>query len=178
MPYDDLRGWETVTIQPGEHERRIVVGVDGSVPSKTALAWAIRQARLTGAAVDAVIAWEVPLTVRTPWPLTWTTDFRGLAEHLLADVIAEVPGTAGQVEIRPKVMEGDPARVLLEAAAGADLLVVGHRGHGGLVEALLGSVSQQCVHHATCPVAVIRGSLASPADEAAEHSGQPYMTPG
>jgi len=160
MPYDDLRGWETVTIESGEHEHRIVVGVDGSVSSKTALAWAITQARLTGAAVDAVIAWEVPLTVRTPWPLTWTTDFRGLAEHRLADAIADVPDAASQVEIRPRAIQGDAAQVLLDDAAGADLLVVGNRGHGGFAEALLGSVSQQCVHHATCPVVVIRDAVA------------------
>jgi len=168
-------------VPSGERDHRIVVGVDGSVPSKAALAWAIRQARRTGAAVDAVIAWQVPLTVRTPWPLTWSTDFRSLAEHVLADAMADaaVRDSADHVEITPKVMEGNPVQVLLEDAAGADLLVIGNRGHGGFVEALLGSVGQQCVHHATCPVVVIRGSLASPADEpAAEHPGHPYMTPG
>lgn len=106
--------------------------MDGSVPSKAALAWAVRQARLTSAVVDAVIAWEIPLAVRTPWPLTLSGDFRDPAERVLADAIAGVPGAAGQVEIRPRVMEGDVARVLLKAAAGADLLVVGNRGHGGL----------------------------------------------
>lgn len=156
-----------MTIEQGEHEHRIVVGVDGSGPSKAALAWAVRQARLTGAVVDAVIAWEIPLTVRTPWPLTWSTDFRELAGHLLADAIADVPAAAGGAEIRPQVIEGSAARVLLDAAAGADLLVIGNRGHAGFVEALLGSVGQECVHHATCPVVIIRGPLASPAEEPA-----------
>jgi len=144
---------------PVSSNRRIVVGVDGSDPSKVALVWAIRQARLTGAVLDAVIAWDVPQTMRAPWPLTWGTDFRGLAEHLLTDAIADVPDSADRVEIRPKTLRGNPAQVLLEAAAGADLLVIGNRGHGGFVEALLGSVGQECAHRATCPVVVIRGSF-------------------
>lgn len=56
-----------------------------------------------------------------------------------------------------EVVEGNTAAVLLKAAEGADLLVVGCRGHGGFVGALLGSVSQHCVQHATCPVVVVRG---------------------
>jgi nucleotide-binding universal stress UspA family protein len=155
--------------QQRDGEHRIVVGVDGSVPSKAALAWAVRQARLTGAVVDAVIAWEVPLTVRTPWPLTWSTDFRSLAENRLTGAVADVSEVAGQAEIRAKVMRGSAAQVLLEDAAGADLLVVGNRGHGGFVEAVLGSVGQECVHHAACPVVVIRNSLTGQVDEPAAH---------
>ena len=63
---------------------------------------------------------------------------------------------ASDVSMRSHVVEGNPARVLLDAVAGADLLVVGSRGHGGFAEALLGSVSQHCVQHAGCPVVVIR----------------------
>ena len=59
--------------------------------------------------------------------------------------------------MRARVVEGNAAQVLLDALDGADLLVVGSRGHGGFTEALLGSVSQHCVHHARCPVVVIRG---------------------
>ena len=54
--------------------------------------------------------------------------------------------------------EGNAAQVLLDASDGAELLVVGSRGHGGFTEALLGSVGQHCVQHANCPVVVIRGS--------------------
>ena len=76
-------GEETVTTHPsGEGERRIVVGVDGSVPSKAALAWAVKQARLTGATVEAVIAWELPATYGYPVPVPrhhrlWRTGRRG-----------------------------------------------------------------------------------------------------
>ena len=155
-------GEETVRTQPsGEGERRIVVGVDGSVPSKAALAWAVKQARLTGATVEAVIAWELPATYGYPVPVS-DMDYGGLAAEVLAGAIAKVSSADEPVKIRSTVAEGSAARVLLDASAGAELLVVGSRGHGGFVEALLGSVGQHCVHHATCPVVVIRDSLTGP----------------
>lgn len=155
-------GDETVTTQPsGEGERRIVVGVDGSVPSKAALAWAVKQARLTGATVEAVIAWELPATYGYPVPVP-DMDYGGLAAEVLADAIAGASSPGEPVKIRSTVAEGSAARVLLDASAGAELLVVGSRGHGGFTEALLGSVGQHCVHHATCPVVVIRDSLTGP----------------
>jgi nucleotide-binding universal stress UspA family protein len=148
---------DQVTQPQGEHERRIVAGVDGSASSKAALAWAIRQAGLTGAEVDAVIAWHYPAAYGSPVPDD--TDYSELAGKVVTDAIAEVSATAGPVKITSKVVEGNAAEVLLRESAGADLLVVGSRGHGGFVEALLGSVGQHCVHHATCPVVVIRDSL-------------------
>lgn len=64
--------------------------------------------------------------------------------------------------VHARVAEGNPAQVLIDASDGADLLVVGSRGHGGFTEALLGSVSQHCVQHAHCPVVVIRGQEHDP----------------
>ncbi len=145
-----------MTQTQGEPEHRIVVGVDGSGPSKAAIGWAVRQAKLTGAVVEPVIAWLYPGAYGYPGPVADDTDYEELAAKVVTDAIAEAVGAAGPVEIRPKVVEGNPAAVLLAAAAGADLLVVGSRGHGGFVEALLGSVSQHCVHHAKCPVVIIR----------------------
>ncbi|HYB89275.1 MAG TPA: universal stress protein [Streptosporangiaceae bacterium] len=137
---------------------RIVVGVDGSAPSKAALAWAVRQARLTGATVEAVIAWEYPGTYGYAMPAAPEVnyDFGEIAAEVVASNIAEVCGQNEPVKVSSKVVEGNAAQVLLDASAGAELLVVGSRGHGGFVEALLGSVGQHCVHHATCPVVVIR----------------------
>jgi nucleotide-binding universal stress UspA family protein len=146
-----------MTTQPAGREHRIVVGVDGSVPSKAALVWAVQQSRLTGAAVEAVIAWEFPATYGYPAPVS-DVNWEELARQVISEAIAEVRSSAGQVEIRCKVMEGNAAQVLLGESAGAELLVVGSRGHGGFVEALLGSVGQHCVHHATCPVVVNRDS--------------------
>jgi nucleotide-binding universal stress UspA family protein len=144
----------------GQH--RIVVGVDGSVPSKAALAWALGQARLTGAAVEAVIVWEFPSVTRYP-VLVSDVDWEDVATRALSDAVADVAG-AQQAKIATKVKRGNAAQMLLEEAAGADLLVVGSRGHGGFVEALLGSTSQHCVHHASCPVVVIRDSVTGPAE--------------
>jgi nucleotide-binding universal stress UspA family protein len=146
------------TERESEQERRIVVGVDGSVSSKAALGWAIRQAKLTGAVVDAVIAWHYPGTYGYSAYVADYTDYAELAAKVAAETIAEVSDPAGPAEVRPKVVEGNPAAVLLAASEGADLLVVGSRGHGGFVEALLGSVSQHCVHHAACPVVILRGA--------------------
>jgi nucleotide-binding universal stress UspA family protein len=144
----------------GERERRIVVGVDGSVSSRAALTWAVGQARLTGAVVEAVIAWDYPVVYGYRVPVIPDVSVEELAQRAVAGAVAEISRSAGDVEIRSRLVEGDAARVLLDASAGAELLVVGSRGHGGFVEALLGSVGQHCVHHARCPVVVIRDPVA------------------
>ena len=140
---------------------RIVAGVDGSPSSISALRWAIGQAELTGAAVDAVIAWHYPVATGgygfAPTGMATSFDFKENAGKVLAEAISAACGPGSLVLVRPRAVEGDPARVLLDASDGADLLVVGSRGHGGFTEALLGSVGQQCVHHARCPVVVVRG---------------------
>jgi len=131
-------------------ERRIVVGVDGSLASKAALAWAISQAARTDAVVEVVTAYYW-----FPMPIE-EIDFRGLATHMAEDAIFDAVDQGPPVKIISKVVRGNAAKVLLDAARGAELLVVGSRGHGSLATALLGSVSGQCVHHATCPVVVVR----------------------
>jgi nucleotide-binding universal stress UspA family protein len=141
---------------------RIVAGVDGSPSSISALRWAIRQAGLTGASVDAVTAWHYPAAAAgggygmAVGGLA-ASDYREIAEKIVADAISTTLDPAGGVPVRPHAAEGNSARVLLDASAGAELLVVGSRGHGGFAEALLGSVSQHCVQHASCPVVVVRG---------------------
>jgi nucleotide-binding universal stress UspA family protein len=148
-----------MTQPSGDAERRIVVGVDGSASSKAALAWAVKQARLTGATVGVVMAWEFPGNYGFPVPGLPYIDLAGIAAKVVADAIAEVSSPDEPVKIRSMVAEGNPAQVLLDASEGAETLVVGSRGQGGFAEALLGSVSQHLVHHATCPVVVIRDSV-------------------
>jgi nucleotide-binding universal stress UspA family protein len=142
-------------------DHRIVVGVDGSPSATAALAWAIGQAELTGATVEAVIAWHYPVVMGgapfAPIGVLMDVDFQGAAATLLSTAIGQTVDPAGPVKVSSTVREGNPAQILLEAAEGADLLVVGSRGHGGFAEALLGSVSQHCVQHAPCPVVIIRG---------------------
>jgi nucleotide-binding universal stress UspA family protein len=145
-------------------EHRIVVGVDGSESSKAALRWAIRQAKLTGASVDAVTAWRYPAGYG--WtPVASELDFEGEAKSALTQALGEVSALDPEVPVRPLIAEGNAAEVLLRTANGADLLVMGSRGHGGLASALIGSVSLNCVLHAHCPVLVLRGGqdTASPA---------------
>jgi nucleotide-binding universal stress UspA family protein len=140
----------------GDEEHRIVVGVDGFESSKAALRWAIRQAKVTGASVEAVTAWHIPAGTgfiqATDMP-----DYQDDALVVLGEAIAEMAAVDPDVRVCPRVVEGRAGRVLVDAAEGADLLVVGCRGHGGLTEALLGSVGQYCVHHASCPVVIMRG---------------------
>ena len=144
-----------MTQDQGIRMQRVVVGVDGSESSKTALAWAVRQAELTGAKVEAVTAWHYPVMInRAAWALVTPDDeaeFEAFFARDLSDSIAEVLNPASQVKVSSTVRRGNAVQVLLDAADGADLLVVGSRGHGGFVEALLGSVAQHCVQHATCP---------------------------
>lgn len=147
--------------RPETAGHRIVVGVDGSAPSKAALRWAIRQAELTGASVEAVTSWHYPVMAGYGWaPVAGTTDndFDSIASRLVSEAIAECADPGCTIKISATVREGNAAQVLLDAALGADLLVVGSRGHGGFAGALLGSVSQHCVHHATCPIVIVRGT--------------------
>lgn len=134
--------------------RRIVAGVDGSESSLAALRWAIQQAKLTGASVDAVMAWSLS----TAFPPTAHTeiDMEGESRKALHEIIKQVGGAQPDVPLRALVDEGHAAEVLLREAKGADLLVVGSRGRGGFVSAMVGSVSMHCVLHAPCPVLVLR----------------------
>ena len=84
-------------------------------------------------------------------------DYQDDARMILTEAITETCMIDADVEVRPRVVEGRAAQVLVDASEGADLLVVGNRGHGGLAEALLGSVGQYCVRHASCPVVIVRG---------------------
>lgn len=149
--------------------RRIVVGVDGSEGSLAALRYALAEARAHGAQVHAVCAWHYPPAYGwAPMPDDW--DLASAAEKSLRDALARVeeeqpPGEP--VPVTHEVVEGQPALALLRTAADADLLVVGTRGHGGFMGLLLGSVSQQCVQHAPCPVVVVPPPRASAEPDAA-----------
>lgn len=137
-------------------QERILVGVDGSPGSRAALRWALRQAERTGAEVTALIASGLSALIDIAMPMPG----EGVAEQAAAQLRKSVDETQAQVggdlQVHRLVIEGHAARALLDEAADADLLVVGHRGHGGVIGAVLGSVAQHCVHHAPCPVVVVR----------------------
>lgn len=142
---------------------RIVVGVDGSEESKAALRFAVEEARLRRSTVTAVHAWRYAsgglytyYTGGLGEQLGGSAAVRGeLEEEWLSRFVRKIVH-APDVELAAVAVAGDPSRVLLEAAKGADLLVLGSRRHGGFAGLLLGSVSQQCAHHAPCPVAIVR----------------------
>lgn len=135
-------------------KERIVVGVDGSAASIDALRWAARQASLTGAALEAVIAWQYPMS-SSGYLLGVQDDWRANAQTVI-DHAVDLADLPADLSSSRQVIEGHPAQVLGDAATGADLLVVGSRGHGGFSGMLLGSVSEHVCSHAPCPVLVVR----------------------
>ncbi len=141
---------------------RIVVGVDGSAGSRAALRWAVRQAMFTGGIVDVVMAWQLPAALESYSRARPYYDEEGLPEYTtktLEAVIGDEVGPAASERVTTRIVQGHPAEVLLNAAEGADLLVVGHRGDGSFADPLLGSVGQYCAHHANCPVLIVRGTV-------------------
>ena len=141
----------------------IVVGIDHSEGAKAALRFALAEARLRQATLRAVHAWKfdylgVPGIMGTLPPGEYEA-LHSAAEAALNATLKEVDNAKG-VEVERRVVEGSPAAVLVEESRGADLLVVGSRGLGGFAQLLLGSVSQQCAHHAECPVMIVRSKPA------------------
>ncbi|MEU8920184.1 universal stress protein [Kitasatospora sp. NPDC048545] len=145
-------------------ECRIVVGIDGSAPSKAALRWAVGQAVLTGASVHAVAAWEYPSLYGWSAPMV-DDGFEQTAGRTLSAEIDEVLGPERPVAVRESLVLGHAAEVLLDAAEDADLLVLGSRGRGTFARTLLGSVSARCAVHGSCPVVIVRsdGTATAPA---------------
>jgi len=142
--------------EPASRAARIVVAVDGSPGSVQALRWAARQAELTGAALQVVTAWEYPAFYGWAPGNADDPDLARLARTAQDDAVRQVFGAGRPDWVQGQVIEGHPAKVLIDASAGADLLVVGSRGHGGVADAVLGSVSTYCVHHAHGPVTIVR----------------------
>ncbi len=135
----------------------IVVGVDGSPESVGALSWAARYGTACGARIRALLVWHYPSVVGPAppgvAPKSITDEVRTeMSEHLAHAIAAGAPGA----DVEPEIGYGHPAQVLVDASREADLLVVGSRGHGAFTGMLVGSVSLHCVHHAFCPVVVVR----------------------
>jgi nucleotide-binding universal stress UspA family protein len=157
-------------------EGLIVVGVDGSECARTTFMFALEEAIRRAARVRVVTAFHPP----RHWPvisemasvMADPASHEELAEAVartarqtVAEVIAEVGRTAEAVPVEVRAVAGNPAKVLLDQAAGADLLVVGHRGLGGVASARIGSVGLQCVLDATCSLTIVRPVAGSNPDE-------------
>jgi nucleotide-binding universal stress UspA family protein len=135
---------------------RVVVGVDGSEGSKSALRWAAFIARVSGASIEAVAAWHYPVGVGwSAIPTNWNPETD--AQSWLTDSIKDVFGDERPENLDTLVVEGNPAVVLLERAEGSVMVIVGSRGHGGFAGLMLGSVSSVVAEHARRPVLVVHG---------------------
>jgi nucleotide-binding universal stress UspA family protein len=143
----------------------IVVGVDGSAGSRDALRWAVDEARLRGSSVQAVYVFEHSPSWQmygysaeiAAIPVSQMPDDRASRE-LAQSLVDRMVHDLGEldVEVEPVAHEDRrPAHALVERSRHADLLVVGSRGRGGFAGLVLGSVSQQCAQHASCPVVVM-----------------------
>jgi nucleotide-binding universal stress UspA family protein len=149
-----------VVARPAVHPAagRIVVGVDGSGGSDAALEFACQRAELTGEDVVVVHGWRdgsATGTTRREVPPEFM-DRIAEEERLLAEAVAGVQGQHPDVRLQTEAIPVAPWRALADASAAAALVVVGSRGRGAFTGMLLGSVSQQVLHHAQCPVAVVR----------------------
>ena len=139
----------------------IVVGVDHSPDANAALVFAEDEARLRGATLRVVHAWQYGYIGYTGFEGGMPAiggdikKMQAAAEAALESSVSQAMGKS-DVKIEQRVVQGAPAAVLVEESRDADLLVVGSRGHGGFTQLLLGSVSQQCAHHSECPVVIVR----------------------
>lgn len=134
---------------------RVVAGVDGSELSPLVLEWAFGEARLRRGQVRVVTAWAFPpVTVGMEGLIREPDIFPQVARRLQKEALKRADSEG--VQVTGDVIQGNSAAVLLQAAEDADLLVVGSRGLGGFTGLLLGSVSGQVLHHAPCPVLVVR----------------------
>ena len=138
----------------------IVVGVDGSDGSDHALEWAAAEAHSRNASLKLVTAWHLPTMAYGG--MGWTgidpqtiTDLREFTEKRLEETCNEHAKSLDGLAVERLISEDAAASALLDAAKGAELLVVGTRGHGGFSGLLLGSVSQQCAHHSPCPIVIV-----------------------
>lgn len=143
--------------RPAPHARagHVLVGVDGSPCSLLALRYAFEQAAARGARLHVVRAWAPPPPEWTPLThdaAAITSAEQADVEELLAGWREKYP----EVEVGVEVVADTAAHALVKGSRYAQLVVVGSRGRGGFRGLLLGSVSQQLLHHSDCPVAVVR----------------------
>jgi nucleotide-binding universal stress UspA family protein len=134
---------------------RIVLGYDGSEMSKPALAFALDEAQLRNAELVVIYAWTEP---DYGFGLSESVigEFEATGNALLAGAMEEAKKTHPNVKVKTVLESGNAASRIIEQSEKADLVVVGARGHGGFSALMLGSVSDQLVHHCPVPVTIVR----------------------
>lgn len=149
----------TPPLLPEELTGALVVAVDGSPPAREALRFAAAMAAEAGRPLHVVAVWNFVIGTapeqhqdEPPSERAWQQE----AERRLAALLAEELGGRQDVDVRPTALHGNPVPTLLAVSEKAQQLVVGSRGRGGFAGLLLGSTSEQLVHHARCPITVVR----------------------
>lgn len=137
-------------------QRTIVVGVDGSENGRKALRWALEEAERRAAGCLLVHGVDVGAVAASPYGSGMALDQLTESGQAVLDQEVEFAHRVSSVPVEGRLEIGSPAQALIAASDGAMMLVVGSRGHNRLTELLLGSVSNACVHHARCPVLVVR----------------------
>jgi nucleotide-binding universal stress UspA family protein len=132
----------------------VVVGIDGSAESRAALRWAGRYAARLGRPLCAVAVWQDQLQFG-PAAVFPEPEFEKEVRSWLEEALAELPDELPENAVTTHIGRGEPARVLVDLAHDAELLVLGNRGRSGIAHTLLGSVALRCAHHARCPVVLV-----------------------
>jgi nucleotide-binding universal stress UspA family protein len=135
--------------------RRVVVGVDGSEGAVKALDWAIAETTRVPASLELVTAWLFPMALGYVFAKT-PDEVRQQVQQIADSSVSHVAKVAPDVVVRSVLHEGEAGPTLVDLSIGADLLVVGSRGHGNIRELLLGSVGTYCSRRARCPVVIVR----------------------
>lgn len=138
----------------------IVVGHDGSKGAGHAFTMAMELAAQLSAPVVVVRSWSI-LTAPRPaeWEYGYVSSFAEYTAAVREEMMLSLKDTVKKfdtVRVTYEPVHAPPAKSLIDVSRNARMLVVGTRGHGGLAGMLLGSVSEQCVRHAACPVLVVR----------------------
>lgn len=137
--------------------RQIVVGIDGSASSRTALEWAAREAALREARLIVVHAWHVPANAYGNYPSLFADPevYRSSARELVSQALAEIDPEAVPLGIEVRLVQASAATALLEAAEDAELIVLGPNRRSGLGQLLLGSTSRDVSREAGVPVVIV-----------------------
>jgi nucleotide-binding universal stress UspA family protein len=140
----------------------ITVGIDGSHDAHRAMEWAMREAAARHVPLTVVTVHDVPVSGWTGNPIILDVDESAVekARHAAEETVAKAAAQLGESQpasVTVRAVNGFAAQELIEASRDADLLVVGSRGLGGFARLLLGSISDQVMHHAHCPVVVVPG---------------------
>lgn len=135
----------------------IVVAINGSEEAEISLEHAVREAAIRGGKLRLVGAWDVPASILGSGVAgrEMYDDFRANAENLIAEAIARVKELNPSVQVETRVVKGHLGNALIQESAGATMIVVARRAHGGLREWILGSLARQALSRAEIPVLVV-----------------------